>query len=53
MAMHDCDHEHHHEGELTEEEIRAQAQAIIEQKTLELVTVGIDIGSSTSAVKDR
>jgi ethanolamine utilization protein EutA len=41
-------HDHDHEEELTEAELRAQAQAIIEQETLELRTVGIDIGSSTS-----
>jgi ethanolamine utilization protein EutA len=37
-----------HGDDLNEEERRALAQAIIEQETLELRTVGIDIGSSTS-----
>ncbi|MDR0343896.1 MAG: ethanolamine ammonia-lyase reactivating factor EutA [Nocardiopsaceae bacterium] len=35
-------------GGLTEAEQRASMQAILEQETLDLLTVGIDIGSSTS-----
>jgi ethanolamine utilization protein EutA len=46
--MHDGHSAHDHGGELTDAERRAMAQAIIEQETLELLTVGIDIGSSTS-----
>jgi ethanolamine utilization protein EutA len=42
------DHDHEHEHELTEAERRAMVRAILEQETLELLTVGIDIGSSTS-----
>jgi ethanolamine utilization protein EutA len=41
-------HDEHVLGELSDDERRALAQAIIEQETLELRTVGIDIGSSTS-----
>jgi ethanolamine utilization protein EutA len=37
-----------HDDQLTDAEYRALARAIIEQETLELRTVGIDIGSSTS-----
>src|SRR3984885_6910270 len=44
----DLEQDHDHEHELSEAEGRAMAQAIIEQETLELRTVGIDIGSSTS-----
>lgn len=46
--MHDLDFEHYHELGITEDEAAAIAQLIEEQDTLELVTVGIDIGSSTS-----
>lgn len=46
--MHDLDFEHIHELGITEDEAAAIAQLIEEQDTLELVTVGIDIGSSTS-----
>ena len=46
--MHDLDFEHFHELGITEEEAAAIARLIDEQDTLELVTVGIDIGSSTS-----
>ncbi len=46
--MHDLDFDHYHELGLTEDEAAAIAQLIEEQDTLELVTVGIDIGSSTS-----
>ena len=45
--MHDLDFEHEHE-EWTDAERAAVAEAILEQDTLELLTVGIDIGSSTS-----
>lgn len=44
---HDLDFEHEHEG-LSAAEQAAVAQLIWEQDTLELRTVGIDIGSSTS-----
>lgn len=40
--------DHDHGDELTEADHRAAALAILEQETLELLTVGIDIGSSTS-----
>ena len=46
--MHDVDFDHDHLSGLTDEEREALAQAILEQDTLELLTVGIDIGSSTS-----
>ncbi|MEN3269584.1 ethanolamine ammonia-lyase reactivating factor EutA [Pseudonocardia sp.] len=46
--MHDVDFDHEHELGLTDEERAAIAQAILEQDSLELLTVGIDIGSSTS-----
>ncbi len=46
--MHDLDFEHYHELGITEDEAVAIARLIEEQDTLELVTVGIDIGSSTS-----
>ncbi|GAB2965196.1 ethanolamine ammonia-lyase reactivating factor EutA [Amycolatopsis acidiphila] len=46
--MHDEDFDHEHEVGLTDADRRAIAQAILEQDTLELRTVGIDIGSSTS-----
>ena len=44
---HELDFEHEHEG-LSEVERAAIAQLIWEQDTIELRTVGIDIGSSTS-----
>jgi ethanolamine utilization protein EutA len=47
-AMHDGDGHGDNDHELSDAERRAVAQAIIEQETLELRTVGIDIGSSTS-----
>lgn len=46
--MHDLDFEHYHELGITDEEAASIARLIEEQDTLELVTVGIDIGSSTS-----
>lgn len=48
--MHDLDFDHEHELALalTDAEREAVARAIFEQDTLELLTVGIDIGSSTS-----
>lgn len=46
--MHDLDFEHEHDLGITEDEAAAIAQLIEEQDTLELVTVGIDIGSSTT-----
>lgn len=46
--MHDLDFDHYHELGITEDEAAAIAQLIEEQDTLELLTVGIDIGSSTS-----
>lgn len=46
--MHDLDFDHYHELGITEDEAAAIARLIEEQDTLELVTVGIDIGSSTS-----
>ena len=46
--MHDLDFDHYHELGITEDEAAAIAKLIEEQDTLELVTVGIDIGSSTS-----
>src|SRR3954463_6395488 len=45
--MHDFELEHEHD-DLTEAERDLIAQAIQEQETIELRTVGIDIGSSTS-----
>ena len=45
--MHDFELEHEHDN-LTEAERNAIAKAIWEQDTIELRTVGIDIGSSTS-----
>jgi ethanolamine utilization protein EutA len=51
---HDAEHGHHdalehgHDYEPTEAERRAFARAVREQETLELLTVGIDVGSSTS-----
>jgi ethanolamine utilization protein EutA len=46
--MHHEDFAHQHDDGLSEADRRASAQAILEQETLELRTVGIDIGSSTS-----
>ena len=46
--MHDFELEHEHDDGLSEAEQEAIARAIWEQDTLELTTVGIDIGSSTS-----
>jgi ethanolamine utilization protein EutA len=46
--MHDEDFDHEHEVGLTEAEHRAIAEVILAQDNLELLTVGIDIGSSTS-----
>src|SRR5215469_4675547 len=47
--MHDTDFEHEHLGEAMSEEQRAQLAAFIwSQEHVELKTVGIDIGSSTS-----
>jgi ethanolamine utilization protein EutA len=46
--VHDLDFEHEHELGITEDEAAAIKQLIDEQDTLDLVTVGIDIGSSTS-----
>jgi ethanolamine utilization protein EutA len=46
--MHDFELEHEHDDDLTEAEREAIARAIWEQDTVELRTVGIDIGSSTS-----
>jgi ethanolamine utilization protein EutA len=46
--VHDVDFDHEHELGLTDSEREAIARAILEQDTLELLTVGIDIGSSTS-----
>lgn len=44
--MHDEDFDHQHD--LTDADFQAVAAAILEQDELELLTVGIDIGSSTS-----
>ena len=47
--MHDTEFEHEHFGETLSEEQRAQLAAFIwSQEHVELKTVGIDIGSSTS-----
>jgi ethanolamine utilization protein EutA len=46
--MHDEDFDHQHDVEPTEADFQAVAAAILEQEQLELLTVGIDIGSSTS-----
>jgi ethanolamine utilization protein EutA len=46
--VHDLDFDHYHELGITEDEAAAIRQLIEEQDTLDLVTVGIDIGSSTS-----
>ncbi len=45
--MHDAEFDHEH-AELTEEDRAAMARFIWSQETVELKTVGIDIGSSTS-----
>lgn len=45
--MHDMDYEHEH-GEIPEADRAAMAQFIWSQETVELTTVGVDIGSSTS-----
>ncbi len=45
--MHDMDFDHEH-AQMTEADRAALARAIWEQETVELTTVGIDIGSSTS-----
>ena len=45
--MHDLELDHEH-LELTEEQRLAIAKSIWEQENVELTTVGIDIGSSTS-----
>jgi ethanolamine utilization protein EutA len=47
MSPHDIGEDHEH-GELTEEEKAEIAKFIWSQETVELKTVGIDIGSSTS-----
>jgi ethanolamine utilization protein EutA len=46
--MHDEDFFHTHDDVLEEQVRMAVAQAILDQETLDLLTVGIDIGSSTS-----
>ncbi len=46
--MHDFELEHEHDDGLSEADRDAIARAIWEQDTVELTTVGIDIGSSTS-----
>jgi ethanolamine utilization protein EutA len=46
--MHDFELEHEHDDGLSEADREAIARAIWEQETVELRTVGIDIGSSTS-----
>jgi ethanolamine utilization protein EutA len=46
--MHDEDFDHGHDAEQAEADFQAVAAAIREQEELELLTVGIDIGSSTS-----
>src|SRR6516162_5111335 len=46
--MHDFELEHEHDDGLSEAEQEAITRAIWEQDTVELTTVGIDIGSSTS-----
>ncbi|WP_426243432.1 ethanolamine ammonia-lyase reactivating factor EutA [Nocardioides sp. LHG3406-4] len=46
--MHDEDFFHTHDDVLEEEVRAAIAQVILDQETLDLLTVGIDIGSSTS-----
>ncbi len=45
--MHDMDFDHEH-AQMSDEDRAALARAIWEQETVELTTVGIDIGSSTS-----
>jgi ethanolamine utilization protein EutA len=46
--LHDLSFDHQHEDGLTPNERASLTQAIWEQENLELLTVGIDIGSSTS-----
>jgi len=46
--MHDLDFDHEHEAALDDATQLAIAQAIWEQETVDLLTVGIDIGSSTT-----
>jgi ethanolamine utilization protein EutA len=46
--MHDLDFNHQHEAALSDAERLAIAEAIWEQETVEMLTVGIDIGSSTT-----
>lgn len=46
--MHDLEFDHHHESLFSDSERDAMARSIWEQDTLELLTVGIDIGSSTT-----
>ena len=46
--VHDDDFDHEHDLALTEQDLKAVAQAILEQDSIELLTVGIDIGSSTT-----
>ncbi|MGO4350336.1 ethanolamine ammonia-lyase reactivating factor EutA [Rhizobium sp. RAF36] len=45
--MHDLDFDHEH-GDLSDDERRAISDWLWQQETVELLTVGIDIGSSTS-----
>lgn len=45
--MHDLDFDHEH-GDLSEDERKAISDWLWQQETVELLTVGIDIGSSTS-----
>jgi len=46
--MHDLDFDHEHEAALSDAAQLAIAQAIWEQETVDMLTVGIDIGSSTT-----
>lgn len=46
--MHDLDFDHEHEAALSDAVQLAIAQAIWEQETVDMLTVGIDIGSSTT-----
>ena len=48
--MHDLEFDHEHEDLLSDDDRREIAQAIAEQDTLRLLTVGVDIGSSTSHI---
>jgi ethanolamine utilization protein EutA len=45
---HAHDHDHDHDEGLSDADVLAVQRAILEHDTLELVTVGVDIGSSTS-----